>query len=290
MRNPDRLGLLGTITRLGLLGAGVMLLAGCATGYSFVQPDMTGSGGYYTGDNPYTSQGYYDYYGTGPYYPGTSGWGYYNGTWPYSNPYGWYGGYGYGSSWTFGFGVSNVWGFPGYWGPWYSSNWGCGGWYGCGGWRHHRHHNHHDRHDHDPAAPKPWLKPDHPPVPPRIARDAGSAGPIAMPTRPMVRRPVEGFANRRPLGVEALVPGDFVHAPIHRPVAAGLDRMPMRPAYMPRVPEESAFANRREMPVMTMPRTTVPVARPVFRPAPAPTVPVVSPPPHNARTPQTRIQ
>jgi len=163
---------------------------------------------------------------------------------------------------------------------------GCYGGYGCG-WRHHHHH----RTPHgNTGEPQPWLNPDHPPVPPRIAHDSGAAPPAALPTRPMVRRPVEGFANRRPLGVEAAVPGDFVRAPIRRPVEAGLGRMPMRPAYMPRVPEESAFANRREVPAMIAPRAPQPVARPVFRSQPPPPAPVVSPPPRNERTPQTRIR
>lgn len=273
--------------RLAIFVAGALLLAGCATNYSFVQPDMAGGGGYYTSDGPYASQGYYDYYGTGPYYPATSGWGYYGGTWPYSDPYGWYGNYGYGSSLTFGFGFSSVWGFPGYWGPWYSSNWGCGGGYGCGGWRHRRRHDHHN---HDPATPKPWLQPDHPPMPPRIAHGSESAMPIARPIRPMVRRPVEGFANRRPLGAAALNPGDFVRAPTGRSVGMGFDRTSMRPAYVPRVPEESAFANRRELPVMATPRAPRPIAQPIFRPAPAPVVPVVSLPSRSERTPHTKVQ
>ncbi|MGH8115215.1 MAG: hypothetical protein ACREPS_09225, partial [Rhodanobacteraceae bacterium] len=121
---------LGRLLRTAALGASVLLLAGCATGYSFVQPEVAGSGGYYTNPEPYTGQGYYDVYGTGPYYPGTSGWGYYNGTWPDSS-IGWFAGM-YGDYWSpflFNVGFSNVWGFPGYWGPWYSVNipiWGCG--------------------------------------------------------------------------------------------------------------------------------------------------------------------
>src|SRR5690348_9487751 len=131
--------------RLIALGGGILLLAGCATGYSFVQPDVAGSGGYNTGESPYSGQGYYDYYGTGPYYSGTSGYGYYSGAWPYyggaCDPYG-YGGYG--SGWMFGLGISNVWNFPGYWGPWYTTVFPSGGCYSwrCGS-RHYLHDHHH---------------------------------------------------------------------------------------------------------------------------------------------------
>ncbi|HEX5489095.1 MAG TPA: hypothetical protein VFX04_08120 [Rhodanobacteraceae bacterium] len=137
------------MARMAAVGAGILLLAGCATGYSFVQPEGAGSGGYYTSEAPYSGQGYYDYYGTGPYYPGTSGWGYYNGTWPYGGAYGYYDpGYGYGAygpQWTFNLGFSNVWNFPGYWGPWYTTG-GCYSW--CGS--HHHGHGHH--HDHDSGS------------------------------------------------------------------------------------------------------------------------------------------
>jgi hypothetical protein len=116
--------------RLTALGAGILLLAGCATGYSFVQPDVAGGGGYYTSEGPYSGQGYYDDYGTGPYYSGTGGYGYYNGTWPYDGAYGYYGpGYGYGPQWTFNVGISNVWNFRGYWGPWYTSGFPLAGCY-----------------------------------------------------------------------------------------------------------------------------------------------------------------
>lgn len=143
------------MARMALMGAGILLLSGCATGYSFVQPGAAGSGGYYTSE-PYSGQGYYDYYGTGPYYAGTGGYGYYDGTWPYGGAYDYYGPgyYGYGPQWSFNVGISNVWDFPGYWGPWYSTGFplrGCHSW-SCGGhlylrghrgdWRHH--HRGHD--------------------------------------------------------------------------------------------------------------------------------------------------
>ncbi|MGH8126195.1 MAG: hypothetical protein ACREPK_10165 [Rhodanobacteraceae bacterium] len=122
-------------------------------GYVYVQPDAANGGGYYTGDLTYSGQGYYDYYGTGPYYPGTSGYGYYNGTYPYYGAFGWEGGYAgdygylggypYVSRFTFNIGISNVWNFPGYWGPWYSTVipiWRCRH-RGCTryGWRGQRH-------------------------------------------------------------------------------------------------------------------------------------------------------
>lgn len=284
MQKPDRLGTWARLARRILPGAGVLLLAGCATGYSFVQPDMAGSGSYYTSDGPYTGQGYYDYYATGPYYPGTSGWGYYNGTWPYSNPYGWYGGYG--SSLTFGFGISNVWGFPGYWGPWYASGypaWGC---YSCSGWRH----RHHNRHDPDPDKPRPWLKPDHAPVPPRIAHDSGSAPSVALPVRRSIQRPVEGFANRRPLESTAFAPHDFVRGPVRRSLETGIGAVPPRRTWVPPRPNESAFAFRREMRIpQTVPREPRPVAQPAFRPRTPPPARVAAPPPRRDLRIETKI-
>lgn len=277
MRMHHALKAIGSATRLAVLGAGALLLAGCATGYSFVQPDMAGSGGYYTSDGSYSGQGYYDYYGTGPYYPVTSGWGYYAGTWPYSDPYGWYGGYEVGSSLTFGFGFSDTWGVPGYWGPWYSSNWGCASWYGCGGWRHDRHHRHHN---HDPASPKPWLTPDHPPVPPRVVRGTGSARPVAMPSRPTVRHVLHASP--------ASLPNEFVHAPLRRPLGTNPSPMPWRPAHMP---TESAFADHRGMSMhMTTPRGMHPLARPVFRSPPATAAPMVTPAAHSTRAQHDRVQ
>jgi hypothetical protein len=282
MKYPERPDFWGRIARIGVLGAGAMLLTGCATGYSFVQPGMAGSGGYYTNDGAYAGQGSY---GTGPYYPDTGGWGYYGGTWPYSDPYGWYGGYGYGSSLTFGFGFSNVWGFPGYWGPWYSSNWGCRGGYGCGDWRHHHHRAP------DPDKPRPWLKPDHPPLPPRITRGSGSAPPIAVPARPVVRRPAEGFVQRRSLESTAFAPHDFVRAPIRRPIGAGIPAMPGSHFYVPPPPPTvSTFAGRRPIgDFMAAPRAPQPVAQPAFRSPPPAAAPRVAPPPRRDRHSRTEI-
>lgn len=143
--------------RLAALGAGILLLAGCATGYSFVQPEGGGSGAYYTSE-PYSGQGYYDYDGTGPYYAGTGGYGYYDGTWPYGGGYGYYdpGYYGYGSEWSFDVGISNAWNFPWYGGPWYTTgfpSWGCYSWR-CGShyYRHGHHNDWNHHHDHDSGS------------------------------------------------------------------------------------------------------------------------------------------
>jgi hypothetical protein len=248
------------LARAVVLGAGALALAGCATGYAFVQPDVAGGGGYYTSDGPYSGQGYYDDYGTGPYYPGTSGYGYYNGTWPYSNPYGWYGGYGdygYGPSFTFNLGISNVWNFPGYWGPWYSTGWGCGRW-SCGHYR--RGHHHHD--GHDPVAsgsPRPVLTPDHPPVPPSARR--------ADPTDREPARPMERFANRRALPSARFAPHDFARGPAGRIGNPAL-ATPAAPAVAPpRTTAETGFANRRPLATPARPDFRAPVPM-VSRPAP----------------------
>ncbi|HEX5960720.1 MAG TPA: hypothetical protein VFY97_05685 [Rhodanobacteraceae bacterium] len=247
------------LARSAALGAGSLILAGCATGYAFVQPDVAGGGGYYTSDGPYSGQGYYGYYGTGPYYPGTSGFGYYNGTNPYGGAFGWYSGYGYWSPFGFNLGISNIWNFPGYWGPWYTSGFpvrGC--WYAC-----HRHH----RHDPDATASKPWLKPDHAPVPPGVA--SSPVPPVAVPARPM-----EGFATRRPLESAAFAPHDFARGPRSRasipPRPVG---MPARPVYTPSAPVTRAFSPRPAAPMRAP--TAVPPGfsappRAVFRSAPPP--------------------
>lgn len=282
--------------RMAMLGAGVLLLAGCATGYSFVQPDIAGSGGYYTSPAPYSGQGYYDDYGTGPYYPGTSDYGYYNGTSPYSNPYGYYGGgydYGYGPQWIFNLGISNVWDFPGYWGPWYTTGYPLGGCYSwrCG-YRHHRHGHDHDDHD-DHGAPKPWLEPDHPPVPRRLARGT----PAEVRSRPVVQQPQEGFTNRRPVSATAFRHDRFVRAP-RQHINGRVVGTPVRPAYTgAQVSDESAFANRRApaaAPPITTPRDFNPPPRPAFRPAPPRFAASAAPPPRPAparhrNTPSTKI-
>ena len=239
------------LMRVAAFGAGTLLLAGCATGYSFVQPDVAGSGGYYTGQEPYSGQGYYDDYGTGPYYPGTSGYGYYNGSYPYSNPYGYYGGnYGYGPQWLFNVGISSVWDFPGYWGPWYTTSfplWGCYSWR-CG-YRHHRH-RHGQGHDHDGS--KSWLEPDDVAIPPRLAR---GTPPVRVPSRPVAQQPDEGFANRGPVSAANFQHDRFVHAP-RRHVDERFIETPAGPTYSQRVPDESTFVDSRALPAelpMTVP-------------------------------------
>ncbi len=264
---------------------GILALAGCATGYSLVQPDATGSGSYYTSDGPYSGQGYYDYYGTGPYYPGTSGWGYYNGTSPYSNSFGWYGadygGYGYWPFFDFSVGISSVWGFPGYWGPWYSTGfpvWECRH-RGCG---HHYRGSHHHHGGHDPiagTAPRPWLKPDHAPVPPSAARE-GSTTSTAMPDRPMAR-----FAERHRLESTSFAPHDVTRGPV-RPAHA-IYRPVNQSAFPASVPAEPrAFATRpAPAPATPMaPRDFSAPSHAALRPA---TIP--QPASHRDNTPATKI-
>lgn len=150
----------GRLLRITASCIGAIALAGCAIGYVYVQPGAGNSGGYYTGDAAYSGQGYYDDYGTGPYFPGTDGYGYYNGGYAYSGAFGPWGGYGYFGSYpyvprlTFNIGISNVWNFPGYGGSWYSTVipvWGCRH-RGCDrhGWRNQR--RQHGRDDHRDAG------------------------------------------------------------------------------------------------------------------------------------------
>lgn len=270
---------------LTALGAGILLLAGCATGYSFVQPDVAGGGGYYTSDGPYSGQGYYDDYGTGPYYSGTSGYGYYNGTWPYGGAYGYYGaGYGYGPQWMLNVGISNVWNFPGYWGPWYSTGFPLGGCYSwrCGS-RHYRHGHHHHgsgswRHDGTPTSP-----PDVAQTGQERGRDFAAGRERAMEVSAwrhdhMVRSPRQGLT------------GSF----------AGVPAIPARIAAP--AARDSSFAGRRAGAMATpvampaarsfsgTPRAAPPadVARAApARPAPAP---VVRTPTRNSAAPATKVQ
>lgn len=246
----------GRRARAAILGAVALALAGCATGYAFVQPDVAGGGGYYTSDAPYPGQGY-------PYY-GAGGYGYYDGNGPYADPFGWYGGYGgygYWPSFTLNLGIYNAWNFPGYRGPWYSMGWGCAR-RDCG---HHGRHHHH--HDHDPVAsgsPRPWLKPDHPPVPPSSRREDQAV--------PAPARSMERFANRRPLPSARFAPHDFARGPTHR-IGNPAGDMPVPAVAMPRVPVETEFANRRPLaaPARTGFQAPIPmVARPAPRMAPEP--------------------
>jgi hypothetical protein len=154
------------LARAILLAAGVLALAGCATGYSLVQPGSRDAGSYYTSDGPYPAPSYYYGYGAGGYDPYDAGYGY---------------GSLYGPSFTFGLSLGGVcgWSCAGYYGGW--------PWYYGGvryhGWRHRGHDHHHDPVVSNPS-PRPWLRPDHAPLPPRgVAR--GTAPPLAVPERPM---------------------------------------------------------------------------------------------------------
>ncbi|HET9820136.1 MAG TPA: hypothetical protein VFP92_13330 [Rhodanobacteraceae bacterium] len=300
MREMNRRQAWTRLARGAALSAGVALLAGCATGYSFVQPDVAGSGGYYTSEGPYSGQGYYDDYGTGPYYSGTSAWGYYNGSYPYSGRYGYYGSnYGYGSQWIFNLGISNVWNFPGYWGPWYTlgyPSWGCYTWR-CG--NHHRHHGHKhgDRHDQgsdrgDHLASERPLNPDFPP------RLAPGTPPVQIRSLPVARQPQADFAHRRPVDVNAFRHDRFVQAPRQysggRPIGAPARLRAMET----RAPAPSAFVNRPTRsiaPVAAMPpaasRAPRVMPRPTVRPvAPARAAPVAPPPPRHGVSRKVKIQ
>lgn len=256
MRGMFRSKAWGRLVRVAALGAGVLVLAGCATGYVFVQPDATGSGGYYTSDDVYAGQGYYDYYGYD--------------TGPYAGAFGWYGGYyGYGSPFFFNLGISNFWGFPGYWNPWYSLDfpvWVCRD--GC---RHHHRHGHwqdggwngHDPHGSVIAhlSPPLGIRPEHAPVPPGWHR-----GPAPR---------IEGFANRRPLDSASFAPHEFARTPIRLPAASPRAmEMPAGPAYFPSN-RQAPMAGMRpaESPraSMAMPRAfSAPPAAAVVAPAPPP--------------------
>lgn len=175
------------LARVTLLAAGMLALAGCATGYSLVQPDASDAGSYYTSDGPSQPPAYHYDYGAGAY-----------------DPYGPDYGYGslYGSSFTFGLGLAGVCGrsCAGYYGGW--------PWYNGGiryhGWRHHRHH-HRDDHVASNPSPRPWLHPDHARVPPRGVA-GGTTPPFAVPDRPIeldstAFAPHGGVRMPRPAGI-----------------------------------------------------------------------------------------
>lgn len=243
MRRAFHSGAWGGVAFIGFLGVGVLALAGCATGYSFVQPDAGDAGGYYTSAESYTAPGYVDDGAFGTY-----------------DPYAGFGDYGlYGPSLTFGLGLGSAcgWSCGNYYGgwPWY---YGEAGYYG---WRHHHGHHHH----HDPVAttrsPRPWLKPD----PVRIAPSPGARGsapPIAVPDRSMA-----GLASRHPLESTTFAPRRGIGA-IPQPA-----KVPGRPAYME--PDPSAATNR-PMPIRPAPshdfaRPAGPAAAPMHAaPPPAP--------------------
>ena len=250
MRKTNRSKAWDRLARIVAVVAGALALAGCATGYSFVQPDAGGAGNYYTSNGPYQAPAYYYDDTVGAYDPYSVGFGY---------------GSFYGPSFTFGLGLGSVcgWSCGGYYGgwPWY---YGGAGYYGR---RHHGHHHHHD----DPVAsspsPHPWLHPDHPRIPPsRLASDA--LPPIAVPARPM-----EGFANRRRLDSASFAPRGNVRM-------AQPARIPDRPAYA--APQPPGFAERPF-------GTAAPhdFARPAVQ---APAAPRAAPPPaHDNHAPSVKI-
>lgn len=247
---------LGRLVHIGVLAAGALALAGCATGYLFVQPDVTGGGSYYTGSGPYS----------GEYYGGYSGAG------VYANPYGWYGP-SYGSSVSLSLGFGNAWGWP-YFGGLYGGFYG--GWpyytslaypfygYGYGGyWRHrYRHAYYHGgRHDHDgyyrhdrkghtrTAGRGSWNGDGHWHGQ-RFARGSDPAGDV--------RPPASGSFAR----------GDFVRAPARlrtrRPVNPGMER-PMAGRFA----ADGGRANERIMPMpsaVAVPREFRAQPAPAFRP------------------------
>lgn len=252
---------------VAILGAGVLALAGCATGYSFVQPAVVDSGGYYTSDGPYS--GYYDNDAAGSYGPDIGDFGYDG-----------FDGFGYdavyGPSFTFGLGLGSAcgWtcaGFYGGW-PWYATGFGYPyGW----GW-HRTDRRHHRRHHAGPdpvvsnTSPHSWLNHDHPSISPPMRR--GSTPPIAVPARP-----VEDFAHRRPLGSAAFAPHEFVRAPTQRPGdATRPTALSAGPAYISSMPAAPVFGRGQFEPrsvPMTTPHTysySAPAAGIRASPAPPP--------------------
>jgi hypothetical protein len=241
------------LVRITLLAAGVLALAGCASGYSFVQPDTAGAGDYYTSGGPYPAPGHY--YDDTAYDPYDAGFG--------------YGGL-YGPSFAFGLGFGNVCG------------WSCGDYYGGWPWyyggvayhgkRWHHGHRHGDHGDSvaSGASPHPWRRPDHATVPPNTGA-RGTTPPIALPEQPM-----EGVANRRVLDSASFAPRGTGRMP-------RLNAVPDPPASMAsRLP---AFADR-PMPVRTeAPRV---FSRPAA-PAPGP-IHVASPPVRSSQAPATKIR
>lgn len=252
MRKTNRSDAWDRLARIAAVAAGALALAGCAAGYSFVQPGAADAGGYYTGDGPYPAPGYYYTDGAGAYDPYGAGFGY---------------GSLYGPSFTFGLGLGSPcgWSCGGYYGgwPWY---YGGAGYYGR-----RRHHGHHHHRDPVATAPSPrsWLKPDHARVPPRnVAR--GATPPIAVPERPM-----EGFASRRTLESASFAPHGIERMP--QPVS-----IPDRPASMASRP--SAFVDRP----MRMAAPSHDFAPPAARAAAS--MRAAPPPTRSSRTPSDKIR
>lgn len=280
----------GCLMRIAALGTGALLLAGCATGYSFVQPDVTGSGSYYTGDGPYAGQYYGGAYGGGL----------------YADPFGWYGPY-YGSSISFSIGFGGGWGWP-YYSGFYGGAFGGWPWYagygypiyGYGGYGWHRYHHRHTRTDghhlhgwRDPVAKgtphRPWRGPDHPRIPRRDDSER-----VAAPAAPMA-----DFAERRRLPSADFAPRGPARVRIPRPADAGFAEARARPVYVTPTPREPAFAPQsiggmRGMSSMqSMPHNAGAMPQPAFRAAPmhspAPAAPA-APAARSGNAPAPRIR
>ncbi|TAN05681.1 MAG: hypothetical protein EPN38_11020 [Rhodanobacteraceae bacterium] len=152
--------------RLAALAAGVMGLAGCMAGYSYVQPGIAGAGGYYSGDAAYPTY-YPTYYGGDGYAYGApytslslsigSGWG----------P-GYYGGYGYGYA------------YPGYYRGRSGHNWHGG--YG-------NHGGYHGGHAWRPTGAGGSVDGGYAPAPHGYRRAAPRVRPSGRPGEPSIRRP-----------------------------------------------------------------------------------------------------
>ncbi len=246
------------VVRWLALGAALLVLGGCATGYSFVQPEAGGAGAYYRGD-AYAAAGTW---GANVDYPGVAGFGYYGG-WPYAAAGGWYAGFGYTSPFVLGFGFANVWGSPGYGYPWYAGGypaWGCG-------WRCH------------PRRGRYWAHRGHHRPPGHRWQRIGSPAADAPPWR-------RSLAGGAPAGAAEFAHRAFVHAPATQawqPQTGNRRPQRMAPAWAVR-PMARGFAEG-------MPRTRPPAfrgnprvrAEPAFRAvprfAPTPAIEVSAPQP-----------
>lgn len=241
-----------TLARLFLLAAGVLALAGCATGYSLMQPDASGAGGYYTGEGLYSAPGYYYEGDAGAFDP-------YDAAFGYGSLYG--PTFTFGLGWGFGFGSACGWNCLGYYGGW---PWYYGG--GTQGWRRHRGRHHHGDPIVSGPSPRPWLNPDHPRVPSANGTRA-AIPPIAV--------PMEGIADRRPLQSTSFAP--------HRINRTSLPTtLPDHPAYL--TPQLPALGERR-MPMQSSARHDFArPAAPAFAPMRA-----MPPPAHGGHGASVRI-
>jgi hypothetical protein len=249
---------------------GVLMLAGCAADYSLVQPGAAGAGSYYTSEGTYAPPGYYDYDESfGDAYPDGTDFGY---------------GTIYGPSFTFGLGFGSPCGWgcgTGYFGgwPWYYD----GGAYSYRWKGNHRRGTHHHHGDPDAIGtappPRPWLKPDHPRVPPHVAHVPDAS--VAVPAQPARR-----LADRRPLGSASFAPHAFEHMRMQRPQAVPRPATTLeRPALA--TPPNHAFSSPPSWPARAMPSHDF--GRPSARPAPP--MHVAPPPPsRNDRATPARIR